>query len=842
MITDNAIIAFECFHALQKGSKTAGNFCAYKLDLMKAYDRVDWNFLEEAMRKFGFAEQWIKWIMACVKTVRYSVRFNGKLLERFIPTRGLRQGDPLSPYLFLFVGESLSALLKHQINSNLIEELKICRKSPGISHLLFADDSLLFFRATPEQATCVNVVLRDYERGTGQLLSPAKCSIMLGQHCSEEDGAAVAAILNVGSMTMEDKYLGLPIPEGCIKEGKLKSSKEKLRKKCSDWNEKYMSGAAKETLIKSVAQAITTYAMSVFKFPAGLCDELSQIIRDFWWGDEEEKRKVHWMAWDKLTLPKSQGGIGFRDLRMFNQALLAKQAWRLIQFPESLCARLLKSKYYPSGELTDTVFSQGVSPCWQGITHGLELLKKGIIWRIGSGTKVKIWRDNWLPRGNHKVIGKASKQRLRWVSDLINPATRSWDEAKVRSVLYPPDAEEALRITLSPSQNEDFIAWAHESNGIFSVRSAYKLGMELQEREGQTATSTNPQGDRSLWNLIWTANVPPKLKVFGWKLATNTLGVQVHRCRRNMEVMPTCTLCGREPETAHHAVVACTKATALRQCLRKTWPLPTENFFSYTGNNWVLVLLDQCSAEMRSKLIFLWWRAWHLRNNSIFGDGKCGIEQSALFIQSYLVSFMQANEPDVEKDYKGKTVVQSLGDGMPKKKEHPAAWTKPDEGWQKLNVDASFSIEENKGTWGAVLRDHEGKVLVTAWGLINHCLNAEMAEGIAVLEGVKAIIALASTHVVVECDNANVIKELKMKDRSNSQLAFVISYTKDLLSLLPGYKVQKVNRAGNFVAHDIASFCKNVGYGGVLLDSFPSCVLERVNMDCKGYCIVDSSG
>jgi hypothetical protein len=318
MITDNAIIAFECFHALQKGSKIAGNFCAYKLDLMKAYDRVDWNFLEEAMRKFGFAEQWIKWIMACVKTVRYSVRFNGKLLERFIPTRGLRQGDPLSPYLFLFVGESLSALLKHQINSNLIEELKICRKSPGISHLLFADDSLLFFRATPEQATCVNVVLRDYERGTGQLLSPAKCSIMLGQHCSEEDGAAVAAILNVGSMTMEDKYLGLPIPEGCIKEGKLKSSKEKLRKKCSDWNEKYMSGAAKETLIKSVAQAITTYAMSVFKFPAGLCDELSQIIRDFWWGDEEEKRKVHWMAWDKLTLPKSQGGIGFRDLRMFN--------------------------------------------------------------------------------------------------------------------------------------------------------------------------------------------------------------------------------------------------------------------------------------------------------------------------------------------------------------------------------------------------------------------------------------------------------------------------------------------------------------------------------------------
>jgi hypothetical protein len=148
---------------------------------------------------------------------------------------------------------------------------------------------------------------------------------------------------------MDEKYLGLPIPEGCIKEGKLKSSKEKLSKKCSDWNEKYMYAAGKETLIKSVAQSITNHAMSVFKFPAGLCDDLTHIIRDFWWGDEEEKRKVHGMSWDKMTKPKSHGGLGFKDLRVFNQALLARQAWRLINSPNSMCARLLKSKYYPTG-------------------------------------------------------------------------------------------------------------------------------------------------------------------------------------------------------------------------------------------------------------------------------------------------------------------------------------------------------------------------------------------------------------------------------------------------------------------------------------------------------------
>jgi hypothetical protein len=130
MITDNAIIAFECFHALQNGNKNPRKFCVYKLDLMKAYDRVDWGFLEHALRCMGFDEQWIKWIMQCIKTINFSVKFNGKLLESFSPFRGLRQGDPLSPYLFLLVGESLSALLNKIITAELIQELNISRKGP----------------------------------------------------------------------------------------------------------------------------------------------------------------------------------------------------------------------------------------------------------------------------------------------------------------------------------------------------------------------------------------------------------------------------------------------------------------------------------------------------------------------------------------------------------------------------------------------------------------------------------------------------------------------------------------------------------------------------------------
>ena len=121
----------------------------------------------------------------------------------------------------------------------------------------------------------------------------------------------------------------------------------------NDWTEKYSSSGAKETLIKSVAQAIPTSAMSVFKFSATLYEELMHMTRDFWWGDDEDRRRIHWLSWEKLTKRKSQGGMGFKDLKVFNQALLARQAWRLIAHPDSLCARVLKAKYYHGADLLD---------------------------------------------------------------------------------------------------------------------------------------------------------------------------------------------------------------------------------------------------------------------------------------------------------------------------------------------------------------------------------------------------------------------------------------------------------------------------------------------------------
>jgi hypothetical protein len=168
------------------------------------------------------------------------------MLDSFTPSRGLCQGDLYSPYLFLFVADGLSCLLQDKIASNELQELKICRRAPGISHLLFADDSLLFFRGSVQQATVVKSVLDQYERSTGQQISLGKCSIMYGSRCSEADQLAINGILHYETEAFEEKYLGLPVPEGRMVKGKFKTYKERYQKRLNNWTEKYLSSGAKD--------------------------------------------------------------------------------------------------------------------------------------------------------------------------------------------------------------------------------------------------------------------------------------------------------------------------------------------------------------------------------------------------------------------------------------------------------------------------------------------------------------------------------------------------------------------------------------------------------------------
>ena len=148
VITDNILIAFESLYHMTTQCSGKTCFMALKLDMSKAYDRVEWVFLEKILLKMGFQDTWVAMIMQCITTISYSIMVNGEPKGLIHPSRGLWQGDPLSPFLFLFCAEGLNALLTQAAKIGDIPGYSLCRAGPKITHLFFADDCLLFCRAT----------------------------------------------------------------------------------------------------------------------------------------------------------------------------------------------------------------------------------------------------------------------------------------------------------------------------------------------------------------------------------------------------------------------------------------------------------------------------------------------------------------------------------------------------------------------------------------------------------------------------------------------------------------------------------------------------------------------
>jgi len=195
--------------------------------------------------------------------------------------------------------------------------------------------------------------------------------------------------------------------------------------------------------------------------------------------------------------------------------MLARQAWGLIQFPDSLCSRLLKAKYFPRGCLIDTTFCSNASTTWQAIMHGLDLLKQGFIWRVGNGSQIRIWRDPWIPREmSLRVISRQGRCRLRWVSELLDIDGRGWDFDKLIHIFNPADVEEIAKIKIPARASEDFIAWHMEKTGIFTVRSAYNLALNIKRGQGVQSTSSAPNGERKLWSKSLEWSGPSKSECF----------------------------------------------------------------------------------------------------------------------------------------------------------------------------------------------------------------------------------------------------------------------------------------------------------------------------------------
>ena len=210
------------------------------------------------MSKLGFPVKLVKIIMRCVTTARLSIKVNGNLLEPLFPTCGIRQGDPVSPYLFLFCGEGLTALL-HGYNLGFVDRgVRVSCRSLWVSHLLFVDDSLIFINANGASATRLNEILQIYDEATGQRVNKEKSAIFFSPCTSEDHRNAVKASLNIQVEAFSEKYLGLPTAVGRITNEAFEYITDSARSSVNGYAEKNLAYLGKELLIKSVIQAKST--------------------------------------------------------------------------------------------------------------------------------------------------------------------------------------------------------------------------------------------------------------------------------------------------------------------------------------------------------------------------------------------------------------------------------------------------------------------------------------------------------------------------------------------------------------------------------------------------------
>jgi hypothetical protein len=533
LITYNILLAYECTHFMRNKKHGKDTYAAVKLNMSKAYDRLEWGFLERIMRRMGFAERWIQRIMLCVTYVSYQVRVNGTLTDVIFPGRGLRQGDPLSPYLFLLCAEGFSALLNKAEVEGELEGIQFCHGAPSFNHLLFADDSLVLIKATRESAKSLQNLLELYEICSGQTINLDKSSIMFSRNTKARHKAHVRSVLNISAEAMTEKYLGLPVHVGRSLSKTFEYLKDRIWKKIQGWKERMLSKTGKDILIKACAQAIPTFAMSCFDLTKGLCDEMSKMICRYWWAQQENENKMHWLSWETLTKPKSEGGLGFRDLHGFNIAMLARQGWRMLTNPESLCARVLKARYFPNTSVLDATPTAGISYSWRSILKGIALLKEGIIWRIGDGSSVNIWSDAWLAReGMPQPVTPRGQCILTKVNELIEPHSGQWDEELIRDTFWEIDARVILATPIR-DDFEDFPAWHFDSKGLFSVKSAYRV--YVRRRDANIASSSLSTEGKSFWTKIWEIPCIPKVKQFLWRLAHNSLPIMANIERRGIE-------------------------------------------------------------------------------------------------------------------------------------------------------------------------------------------------------------------------------------------------------------------------------------------------------------------
>ncbi|CAL9024262.1 unnamed protein product [Prunus brigantina] len=378
-ISDNIFIAQEVLHRFHRARGKTG-YIAWKIDLSKAYDKLKWSFIEQTLAEIGIGETSLHLIMSYVKNVSYKIILNGELTESFKPQRDVRQGDPLSPYLFVLCMEKFSHIIAARVLKKKWKAVRAARSGPLISPLFFADDLILFGEASAQQAMVMKNSLEEFCELSWQQVNFEKSLLYISANTKSDLVDQIELTCGATRSANMGNCLGVPLVQGRVTKATYKGVLVKVQAKLAAWKSQLLSMAGRITLIQSVASSIPLYTMQTAKLPQALCEDLDKSSKSFLWESSENHHKTHLVKWDTVCLPKCLGGLGIKKASLMNQAMLSKASWRIVAGDSGLWAAMLRKKNLRGSCCFDAYDDNCTlaSSFWKGLIYGAAILINGM--------------------------------------------------------------------------------------------------------------------------------------------------------------------------------------------------------------------------------------------------------------------------------------------------------------------------------------------------------------------------------------------------------------------------------------------------------------------------------
>ena len=500
-----------------------------KLDIAKAFDTVNWTFLLDLLRHLGFPRRWVNWISIILSSASTKVILNGSLGRRICHARGLRQGDPLSPLLFVLVMEVLNALLRLADEKGLLRRLHTRVKERVF---MYADDVVLFTSPVVQDLVLIRAILEIFAGASGLHTNLAKCLISPIQ-CDLESTVQLLTHFPGRIDPFPIKYLGIPLGLRKLSKSDFQPLIDKVANRLPTWKAGLMNRAGRTVLIKSTLSAIPTHTAVALNLSSWAISCIDGIRRGFLWRGAQAAKGGHCLlAWPRVCCPSDLGGLGIVDLQRFGYALRMKWLWHR----RSENARHWHALPDSKEQVVQAMFTASIYV------------------EIGNGQRALFWTDRWIqgqsiedlaPCLFNAVTTRARQSRTvaqglhedRWTQDISGALTvqvlldylRIWDLTR----------EVHLDIDRS-----DRVCWMWTPDKVFTTASAYRSFFMAQHPI---------KGAK----ILHKTRAPGKCKFFMWLALHDRCWTADRRKRHGLQSDDTCVLCSQLPETIDHLLVGC---------------------------------------------------------------------------------------------------------------------------------------------------------------------------------------------------------------------------------------------------------------------------------------------